>query len=438
MTGYFGLRLPKVSGWLEWLPLLYVVLVPSLMFLTNIGERVYQDVLFLGLLIYALRRCQVDWSIGVISLWGAWIGYVIWATLTDYLGSGQLTTDWFRGAALLMLLPWLVAWVGRAEVRTALSVGLRLALVVATVTAVVQVYALDVPRAHGSENANIFALLMALYGVFVIHESLLRASRLTPVWVFLAFVPLVLSGSRMALVSFFVVLLVILFVHRHRVPLKPLLAGLVGVVLVVGLIAGPKFVERSGILFTHVAADSEGSRSLWDKFVNMDFVDRGMAGGGETLSLKREFRSSLGYRLVYWRTGWEVFRAHPWLGVGSEDDMVAVGQMVGLGDRLAQRHSHVHNTFLQHLVSGGVPKLLLLSLVLILPLLVLWRRASRDAVWLVFFVTFVASLAGLTAVVFELHQFVFVYTLILAYALGGARRGRGRGGSDRTNVSPVG
>jgi len=405
------------GGVLDWVPLAYLVLVPSLMFLTNIGERVYQDVFFVGLLIWAALRRQADWSPGVVSIWVAWVGYALWATLTDYLGSGVLTPDWFRGAALLMLLPWLVAWVSRDEVRAAISIGLRLALVVATVTALVQVYLLDVPRAHGSENANIFALLMALYGVFVIHESLRRGSKWVPLWVFMALVPLGLSGSRTALASFFVVLLVLIFIHRRQLPLKLISAGLAGVAVLIGVIAGPKLIERSGTLFAHLSADNEGVSALAEKVATMDFVERTSSEGEDKLVLKREFRSSLGYRLVYWRTGWEVAKAHPWVGVGSAGDMKTLGDRLGIGDWLAQRHSHVHNTFLQHLVTGGVPKLSLLLIALALPILLLRRRGERDRAWLIVAVTLAASLAGLTAVVFELHQFIFIYTLVLAYAL---------------------
>lgn len=422
------LRLPEVGSFLEWLPLLYVGLVPSLMFLTNIGERVYQDVFFLGVLLYAVVRRQADWSAGIVSIWIAWIGYVIWATLADYLGSGHLTSDWFRGGALLMLLPWFMAWARREDVRKAISLGLRLALLVATVVAVVQVYVLDVPRAHGSENANIFALLMAMYGVFVIHESLSRGSRATPIWVLLAIVPLVLSGSRTALVSFIVVLLLVLFIYRRQLPLKPALAGFAGVAIVVGLIGAPQIADRSSAFLATFSVEQGGAGELWREFVEMDFVSRAASPeGSDAMALKSEFKSSIGFRLVYWRTGWEVFRANPLSGVGSAEEMVEVGETLGMGSFFHEKHSHVHNTFLQHLVTGGLFKLLLLLLALSLPILVLWRHSQRERSRLVLFVTLVASLAGLTAVVFELHQFVFVYTLVMAYSLAGYRLGRGGG-----------
>lgn len=417
MIGRIRERLAE-GGALDWVPFAYLVLVPSLMFLTNIGERVYQDVFFLGLLIWAVLRRQADWSPGVAALWLVWIAYALWATLTDYLGFGVLTTDWFRGAALLMVLPWLVAWASRGEVRTAISIGLRLALVVATVTALVQVYLLDVPRAHGSENANIFALLMALYGVFVIHEALRCGSRWVPLWIVFAFVPLVLSGSRTALAAFVFVLVFLLVIHRQRLPIKKAILGLAGVAVLVGVVGFPQLAERADALRENLSAKQEGPAGLWSDFVEMDFV----VPGEEGFVLKSEVKSSLGFRLVYWRTGWEVFKAHPWVGVGSEGDMVAAGEVIGVGDRLGQRHSHVHNTFLQHLVTGGVPKLSLLMVALALPVLLLWRHGNRSGAWLLVTTTLVASLAGLTAVVFELHQFIFIYTLVLVYALTGVRR----------------
>lgn len=416
MIGRIRERLAK-GGVLDRAPLAYLVLVPSLMFLTNIGERVYQDVFFLGLLIWAVLRRQADWSPGVVAIWLAWVAYVLWATLTDYLGSGVLTTDWFRGAALLMLLPWLVAWASRGEARAAISVGFRLALVVATVTALVQVYLLDVPRAHGSENANIFALLMALYGVFVIHEALRSGSRWLPVWIVFAFIPLMLSGSRTALVAFGLVLVFLLAIHRQRLPPKKAILGLAGVAILFGVVGFPQLAERVDALRENLSTKQEEPAELWSDFVEMDFVVRGEEG----VVLKSEMKSSLGFRLVYWRTGWEVFKAHPWVGVGSEGDMVAAGEVIGVGDRLGQRHSHVHNTFLQHLVTGGVPKLLLLLIVLAMPIFLLRHRGNRDGAWLLVAITLVASLAGLTAVVFELHQFTFIYALVLAYALTGER-----------------
>lgn len=416
MIGPIRERLAK-GGVLDRVPLAYLVLVPSLMFLTNIGERVYQDVFFLGLLIWAVLRRQADWSPGVVAIWLAWVAYALWATLTDYLGSGGLTTDWFRGAALLMLLPWLVAWASRGETRAAISVGFRLALLVATVTALVQVYLLDVPRAHGSENANIFALLLVVYGVFVIHEALRCGSRWLPLWTVFAFVPLVLSGSRTALVAFLVVLIVLLLSYRRHLNSARIMVGLGGVMVLVAVIGLPQLTERAEDLREDLSAGEDGAPGLWHDFVAMDFS----LPDGEIHRLKPEVQTSLGFRLVVWRTGWEVFKDHPWVGVGSKGDMVAAGEVIGVGDRLARQYSHLHNTFLQHLVSGGVPKLSLLMVALASPILVLWRFGNRSEAWLLVAITLVASLAGLTAVVFELHQFTFIYALVLAYALTGER-----------------
>lgn len=415
---HIRLDLPEVNGRFAWLPLVYVSLVPSLMFLTNIGERVYQDVFFMGLLIYAISRRQADWSPHVVWIWAAWLSYVIWSTLADYLGSGHLTMDWFRGAALLMLLPWLVVWARGEKERWALSFGLRLALLIGAAVAMIQVYGFDVPRAHGSENPNIFALFMLMYGVFAIHESLRAGSRFTPVWVLLAFVPLLLSGSRTALLALAVVVVVMLWIHRRQLRSRKMVAGLSVAAVAAALVGLPQVVERSQLFVGDLSADGAEFGTLWRGFVEMDFVTSSGGTGQEGPALKPEFKTSFGYRLVYWRTGWEVFHSHPWTGVGSEDEMLAVGEKLGLGERLAERHSHVHNTFLQHLVTGGVVKLSLLVIALTIPLVSLWRR-GRERWMTVAFVTIGASVAGLTAIVFELHQFVFVYTLILVHALAG-------------------
>ncbi|WP_372591431.1 O-antigen ligase family protein [Guyparkeria sp.] len=411
----------------------YIVAVPSLLFLTNIGEKAYQDAFFLVLLVHALFRGRADWSAPVLLIWSTWLAYLGWWALTDSLGRGAIDLDPFRTGLLMLLLPWLVGWARDENFRRPLRAGFRVALGIAAAVAVIQVFVLGAPRATGSENALVFAALVSIYGLFIVYEECVRGrGRGHPiVWMVVALVPVVLSGSRTVMAALLILFLLMLFRYRRSVDFRTLIVSFVGATLFLAIFAGPQLASR----VTNVVESLPTSVAEWqdfrDEFVGMDFVEpkaeETEPSDEVSGSLKQSYKTSLGFRLVYWRTGWEVFLANPVFGVGSTQDMLEVGSVLGLGSFFHDQHSHVHNTFLQHLVTGGVPKLILLLSVLIVPLFVLKSgQAGREPI---LFITAGLVMFGMTNIVLELTVVTFIYTLVIAYLLtAGQTRGRVAGG----------
>ncbi|MFO7807721.1 O-antigen ligase family protein [Guyparkeria sp.] len=401
----------------------YIVAVPSLLFLTNIGEKAYQDAFFLVLLVYALFRGRADWSAPVLLIWSTWLAYLGWWALTDSLGRGAIDLDPFRTGLLMLLLPWLVGWARDKNFRRPLRIGFRAALVVAMGVALVQVLVFGAPRATGSENALVFATLISMYGLFTVYQEFCREKgKGAPLlWMLLTLMPVVLSGSRVAIVALLVIFLLMLFRFRRVVNYRVLAAGSVGAVVFALLLAGGELSSRISDAVESVPTSGEELQSFSNDFIQMDFVRE--AQPTESPRLKPEYATSLGYRLVYWRTGWEVFRANPLLGVGSTEEMREVGRVLDMGTYFHETHSHVHNTFLENLVTGGLPKLALLLAVLALPIIFLRPGpAGREPI---LFITIGLVLFGMTNIVLELTVVTFIYTLVIAYFLA-AGRPRGR------------
>lgn len=420
------IHLPEVENTWERLLSLYLLVVPSLIFTTNIGERAYQDVLFGGIVLYALFKGRADWSRFVVGIWLAWIVFCLWSLLTDSLPIGEMDDDGFKVAALLLLLPWLAALTKREPVRWGIRLGIKIAVLVGAFTALSQVFLLNLSRAHGSDNANIFAFMLAIYGVFAVHDSLVKGRKSVYLWIVLAAIPVVLSGSRMTMVALAVTFLLMFWVYRDRLKLRENIALVIVGAVTLALVGGVQVKDRAANLLASMDRGVEG-RSLWVDFVKMDFtVPADHLDSDASMEVRDEFRSSFGYRLILWRVGWEVFQENPWSGVGNQKGIDVIAERIDVGEDFSEKFSHVHNTFLQHLVGGGVPRLALLILVLAMPIILFWRAGCRDSMWLITFTSSVSAVAGLTAAVFELFQFSFPYALLLAYALapclGRARR----------------
>lgn len=406
------------------LPFWYILAVPSLLFLTNIGEQAYQDAFFVVLFVYALIRGGADWSAPVLAVWGGWLAYLAWWVLTDSLGAGTVFLDPLRTGLLVLLLPWLVGWAREDNFRRPLRIGFQVALVVATAVAVLQVLFFGEPRASGSENELVFALLVAIYGLFTVHGECLRERGRPILWMALTLIPVTLSGSRTVIAATLLLFLLMLVRHRRSVNFRVLIGALTAAALFIAIFAGPQMASRITDVIDSVPTSQAEWQNFRGEFVGMDFVESGV--------LKESYRTSLGYRLVYWRTGWDVFLENPVLGVGSTRDTLEVGRTLGLGTFFEDRHSHLHNTFLQNLASGGLPKLILLLAVLILPVVVLRRGSTeRESV---LFITAGLVLFGMTNIVLELTVVTFIYTLVITYFLVTGRNERPKNkGSGRQN-----
>jgi O-antigen ligase len=86
------------------------------------------------------------------------------------------------------------------------------------------------------------------------------------------------------------------------------------------------------------------------------------------------------HRIVCWRTGWEMIKAHPWFGVGPEHVGLEFERYVP-GDIPRPLptgwYGHLHNTYVQYAAERGVPALLALLWLLVTMLFDFLRRLRK-------------------------------------------------------------
>ncbi|MGE4335980.1 MAG: O-antigen ligase family protein [Pigmentiphaga sp.] len=99
--------------------------------------------------------------------------------------------------------------------------------------------------------------------------------------------------------------------------------------------------------------------------------DRVILAASELRDFQRgeNLESSIGMRMQFWQASWEMFREHPLTGVGSQHinaefrERVAQGRMAELG----AMHNHSHNEVFWFMASWGLPGLLALLAVYLVP-----------------------------------------------------------------------
>jgi O-antigen ligase len=90
------------------------------------------------------------------------------------------------------------------------------------------------------------------------------------------------------------------------------------------------------------------------------------------------------HRIVCWRTGWQMIKAHPIVGVGPEEvsDARVFDRYVppDIPRPLPEGwYGHLHNVYIQYAAERGIPAALFIIAVLVVPLLDLIRAARRLA-----------------------------------------------------------
>jgi len=87
------------------------------------------------------------------------------------------------------------------------------------------------------------------------------------------------------------------------------------------------------------------------------------------------------HRIVCWRTGWEMIKAHPWFGVGPEHVRIQFDQYVppDIARPLPTGwYGHLHNIYVHYAAERGIPTMLAL-LWLLVKILFDFARAARRA-----------------------------------------------------------
>lgn len=195
--------------------------------------------------------------------------------------------------------------------------------------------------------------------------------------------------------------------------------GLIAGVAVMLLVARPRwFVVFGGVSVVLAAVillwgEQFLSSRLWGRVNPENFL-----GGGNTLA-----------RVQMWQVGWQMIKAHPWLGVGDCDLQVLVAPYYD--DERLVVFGHLHSNLVQLAVIWGVPGFLMAMAFLGNQPRLLWRRwrqrLSSDpqlspwqggwilgalGMWTGFFV------AGLTEWYFGDAEPMLLYMAILGIALG--------------------
>ncbi|WP_426690529.1 O-antigen ligase family protein [Rhodanobacter ginsengiterrae] len=88
---------------------------------------------------------------------------------------------------------------------------------------------------------------------------------------------------------------------------------------------------------------------------------------------------AIGERLEMWRTAWQAFTEHPLAGIGLDQFGVYVRAQVAAGTASASiaKYVHPHSEYLESMVAGGVPALLVLLLFLTVPALFFARQLNH-------------------------------------------------------------
>lgn len=124
--------------------------------------------------------------------------------------------------------------------------------------------------------------------------------------------------------------------------------------------------------------------------------------------------TSIGIRLQLWRSAIEIIKAHPFMGVGTQgyQHIMEVQHQQGLitSTALSFKNTHFHNQYLDSYVRYGVIGLVISILMCLSPLL-LYRNYSSDVNKMVVFVSVLLLVAGITDVPF-IHTGI-IYMLVV-------------------------
>lgn len=410
------LKQNSLSQYFDQIFLFYIMLLPSLLIYTTMSEKTIQNVVIAFLFIFFVWNKQIVWTRQITVIWLLWVLYAAWTCFAGWLVSGEVHGLSFVRAALMLVFPVFIAWAQSVDFRLWLLRGFKLALSIGLFVSSYQVFIAHISRAKGDENSLIFAACISVFGLFVLHQSLLK-KRFSGHWLVMTAIIIVLSGSQGVLFSFIMSVLVLAFFVPKKSAFFSIVVPAFVLVIIVVAVSGLLHKKNNNVFEKNIKS-FDVYQSYLDDFLHNDFST------GEVTSLaaddnsdvqyhlKGKYKNSLGYRLVLLRGGWEVFKQHPLTGVGAKYDTLKVGQALGVGSDLA-KFSHVHNAFLQDMVTGGIVKLLLLLLILVVPVVFFHVVKPRDMYSLVLVMTINFMLFGLTNVLFKELKIVIVYALVL-------------------------
>jgi O-antigen ligase len=337
------------------------------------------------------------------------LSYFLVVVLSILLSGKALELMHYSSRELYFLFaPFVALAIIKAEADLAfLWIGIRVALILLGVIAYYGVF-IDVPRYSGVMHPNVFGDISVIMTLFIlIHLSLNRHIRaenmLSVIAIFFGFSAIILSQDRMAWLvliifsPFYLALLFKLKVHlkKYILILIMLLCASIFVSTLIQDKVYTKLVDRAALSVQEVTNWADGTKRV----------------------------SSVGTRLTMWEGSLKALPDMPWSGFGYRNSINEVSKYFSKYEKsVILRYNHLHNIYIEHLISRGVLGILSILALLSIPLFVFISRLKDMEANLVG-VVLISSFAilGMThavfGVVFMSAFFVFFLSIFLPLSI---------------------
>jgi len=303
-----------------------------------------------------------DFKIYTLLVW--WFFLVIGLTIINTenidMGIHKLGTN-----IHYFLAPFAAVLFYKVNLKAIIPNAIKLGVIIASVYAAYQHHVLDIDRIYGASHPVIFGGLIATM-TFVAISNFPKETIAEKILSMLSFVfgvyTVVLSGTRGAwlLILLLPFLLLVVWSKQQLITKKTLLIILVAIgALIFSLSFSDKIAKRVDLVFNQFSA-----------------------------SVTKDSTSSVETRLTMWRHGFEVFKQKPYLGHGLQNTTNVVAERIRnesnefQGLKLKQvenyfkRFDHLHNEYVNTAVAKGILGLATLLVLLLLPLIMFWKRVT--------------------------------------------------------------
>ncbi|WP_223250842.1 O-antigen ligase family protein [Rhodanobacter denitrificans] len=250
--------------------------------------------------------------------------------------------------------------------RNVIDVGISLTALLLGAAAIQQRYAQGVDRPFGLNGGDWAAVEFAMFLLIMVLLSTLQALRPTTPrrlrWLHIAAVVVGLYGAVLT---------------QSRGPLLAFAPVYLG--LVAWYCAHSRHWRRALVLFAvtvvgMLAVTATLHREMVDRLVSVPAEVTSYGDGAADAA-----SGAIGERLEMWRVAWQAFREHPLAGIGLDQFGVYAREQVAAGKASASiaGYVHPHSEYLESMVAGGVPALLVLLLLFAVPLVFFGRRLGH-------------------------------------------------------------
>jgi O-antigen ligase len=353
------------ASWQIWTASLLLALMPLCFAVSGRLKTVPMVLLFVaGLTLLVTRTetrhaCRLAWPVAAACVLrllydiGNFLGHRLdWTTL-DLPAQTLL----FLGIAAVFTLP--------LKPRV-IAIGFSLTTLLFGAASLYQRYMLGADRPYGLNGGDWAAVEFAMYLLVLVLLSMLQALRPGTQrgdrWLHVAAVMVglygaVLTQSRGPLLSFAPIYLGLMLWYairsRHWRRMLALFAVTVLGMLAVTATLHYEMVERLTDVPAEIASFNTGNNS--------------------------DAAGAVGERLEMWRTAWQAFLEHPLAGIGLDQFGVYVREQAAAGNASSAiaKYVHPHSEYLESLVAGGLPALLVLLLFLAVPLVFFARYLNH-------------------------------------------------------------